>query len=52
MTAFRTLQPPQNKKTYTESLNKDTYLWTRTEEQHQHVGVTLQRLSHSTSYSL
>lgn len=29
MTAFRTLQPPQNKKTYTESLNKDTYLWAR-----------------------
>lgn len=36
----------EKKASCTESLNKDTYLRTRTEEECQHVGATLERLWH------
>lgn len=54
MAAFRTVNDLKRKKKkekgkkkkacYTESLNKSTYLRTRTEEECQHVGATLERL--------
>lgn len=40
---FSDLGIQTNKKPSTESLNKDSYTRTRMEEQHQHVGATLER---------